>query len=206
MDITYIVDLPDGTTAQRKSHRTYTHAICYLRAGRWSAPSFAGSADLAAKELANQMRIADRSGAERPEESKILPVRIQEQATPPVPKMRMPDGKTVTISALHTGDAGAAEAEKLQTRPTEHGISRAQWSALEAAYQHFNAALFGGELLPVVLNFSRHAKSLGFFAPNRWFDAADQKVTHEISLNPSFLLTRELRSVMSTLVHEMCHC
>jgi hypothetical protein len=38
----------------------------------------------------------------------------------------------------------------------------------------------------VILNFSRLARSLGFFAPERWRDAGDQ-VTHEISLNPAHL-------------------
>lgn len=212
-DFVYLVDLPDGSTAQCKSHRTYTHAICYMSAaGKWSAASFAGSLELANKEMASRHGKAARWLAEHPEDAgpplrmEVLPVRVQAPTAPPRPKMRTPDGKTVTISALHAVDEGAADAAKLQTRPTEHGISRAQWGALEAAYQHFNAALFGGELLPVVLNFSRHANSLGFFAPNRWYDSNDAKVTHEISLNPSFLLTRDLRSVMSTLVHEMVHC
>ncbi len=121
-------------------------------------------------------------------------------------QLRTAAGKSVTITALQTGDAGAAEAGRHQLKPTERGISRAQWGALEDAYDHFNRELFNGELLPVVLNFSRHAKSYGFFAPNRWFDAGDQLVTHEISLNPSHLLTRDLRATMSTLVHEMVHC
>lgn len=81
----------------------------------------------------------------------------------------------------------------------------AQFAAFQALYDYFNAALFGGTLRPVLLNFSRHANSYGFFAPDRWDDGA-ASVTHEISLNPSHLKERDARAVVSTLVHEMAHC
>ena len=80
-----------------------------------------------------------------------------------------------------------------------------QFAAFQALYDYFNAALFGGALRPVLLNFSRHANSYGFFAPDRWDDGA-ALVTHEISLNPSHLKERDARAVVSTLVHEMAHC
>lgn len=81
----------------------------------------------------------------------------------------------------------------------------AQFAAFQAMYDYFNGVLFGGLLRPVILNFSRHANSYGFFAPDRWEAGADV-VTHEISLNPSHLKGREPRAVVSTLVHEMVHC
>jgi predicted SprT family Zn-dependent metalloprotease len=86
----------------------------------------------------------------------------------------------------------------------------AQFAAYEGMFKHFNKCLFAGHLRPVVLNFSRHAKSFGFFAPERWehTDAgagADQATRHEISLNPATLLGRSPREVASTLVHEMVH-
>ncbi len=71
-------------------------------------------------------------------------------------------------------------------------------------YVYFNRELFGGQLRPVILNFSRAAGALGFFAAGRWGHA--RATTHEISLNPSHLATRSARSVASTLAHEMVHC
>jgi hypothetical protein len=78
-----------------------------------------------------------------------------------------------------------------------------QFAAYRALYDYFNTALFGGTLRPVILNFSRAANSLGFFAPLRW--ERGNETTHEISLNPAYLKTRPARDVASTLVHEMVH-
>jgi hypothetical protein len=79
-----------------------------------------------------------------------------------------------------------------------------QFAAFQGMYDFFNRELFAGSLRPVILNFSRAANTLGFFAPERW-EQADAK-THEISLNPAHLATRSPRDVASTLVHEMVHC
>ncbi len=79
----------------------------------------------------------------------------------------------------------------------------AQFAAYRAQYDYFNRVLFDGKLAPVILNFSRAAKALGFFAPNRWGKGALS--THEISLNPSYLALRPAKETASTLVHEMAH-
>ncbi len=81
--------------------------------------------------------------------------------------------------------------------------TNAQFAAYRAMWLYFNTALFNGALPPVILNFSRHANSLGFFAPLRW--ERGKQTTHEISLNPSYLKRRPARDVASTLVHEMAH-
>lgn len=99
-----------------------------------------------------------------------------------------------------TAAAGKVAAAVERTAPTS-----AQFAAFQAMYDYFNRALFGGALKPVFLNFSRHANSYGFFAPDRWETGADT-ITHEISLNPSHLKGRDPRAVVSTLVHEMAHC
>lgn len=85
-------------------------------------------------------------------------------------------------------------------------------AAYQAAFDHFNRELFDGALDGVVLNFSRHAKALGFFAPERWGTRGaiegridDGRRTSEISLNPTYLATRPLVETYSTLVHEMVH-
>lgn len=42
------------------------------------------------------------------------------------------------------------------------------------------------------------------FAANKWGNAQGEEV-HEIALNPEYLATQDVKRVMSTLVHEMCH-
>lgn len=79
-----------------------------------------------------------------------------------------------------------------------------QFAAYRAMWVYFNTALFGGALSHVILNFSRLARSLGFFAPERWRNAGDQ-TTHEISLNPDHLTRKNAKDAASTLVHEMMH-
>ncbi len=78
-----------------------------------------------------------------------------------------------------------------------------QFSAYQAAWGYFNEHLFGGTLRPCLLNFSRRAKALGFFVPDKW-QREDGERVHEISLNPDVLL-RPVIDTMSTLVHEMAH-
>ncbi len=79
-----------------------------------------------------------------------------------------------------------------------------QFVAYQALAQYFNERLFGGDLPPVLLNFSRKGqRTRGFFAANRWEKAA--ALTHEISLNPQLLKERSPLETASTLVHELCH-
>jgi hypothetical protein len=104
---------------------------------------------------------------------------------------------------MTTTEAGAMNATAMQPETTEPTAE--QFSAYRAMFDHFNRELFAGELPPVILNFSRHAGALGFFAPERWKHLSAGAVVHEISLNPSYLGTRPARETASTLVHEMCH-
>lgn len=87
---------------------------------------------------------------------------------------------------------------KPQPTPT-----REQFTAYSQMFDYFNRALFDGKLPPTMLNFSRKARTNGFFAPQRW--ERGSKVRHEISINPSTLKHRRPIDVASTLVHEMCH-
>jgi hypothetical protein len=86
---------------------------------------------------------------------------------------------------------------------TNSNPTDAQYAAFQALYDYFNRVLFLGILKPVLLNFSRKANTLGFFAPQRWEHSG--QTVHEISLNPAYLREREPRAVVSTLVHEMVH-
>lgn len=78
-----------------------------------------------------------------------------------------------------------------------------QAEAHQGAFDYFNSKLFEGKLPPCILNFSRLAKSYGFFRPRTWTDGT--QVLAEISLNPDTCLDREPRQALSTLVHEMVH-
>lgn len=91
----------------------------------------------------------------------------------------------------------------MSPRPAIARPTPEQFNAYQLMYDHFNETLFGGRLPHVILNFSRKANTLGFFAPQRWDNGS--KLTHEISLNPSYLREREPRDVAATLVHEMVH-
>ncbi|MEM6737045.1 MAG: SprT-like domain-containing protein [Bacteroidota bacterium] len=84
-----------------------------------------------------------------------------------------------------------------QMKPTKD-----QWSAYQQIFDYFNQELFDGKLPGVILNFSRKAKTHGFFAHKRWEGAGGQK--HEISLNPEIMI-RDPKEYLSTLVHEMVH-
>jgi ribosomal protein S27E len=80
--------------------------------------------------------------------------------------------------------------------------TRNQFDAYARAFDWFNRHLFDDALPRCLLNFSRHAKSMGFFAPLRW--SRQDGRTHEISINPD-VLHLPFRETMQTLVHEMVH-
>lgn len=92
----------------------------------------------------------------------------------------------------------AAPKQRSRAAPTAE-----QFRAYEAMFDYFNAALFAGTLPAILLNFSRHARSYGFFAAERWQGSARR--THEISLNPQHLMSRSPIEVAGTLAHEMVH-
>ncbi len=60
--------------------------------------------------------------------------------------------------------------------------TNAQFAAYRAMWAYFNTVLFGGALGDVILNFSRLARSLGFFAPERWRDVGDQVTDSAVTL------------------------
>jgi predicted SprT family Zn-dependent metalloprotease len=82
--------------------------------------------------------------------------------------------------------------------------TRVQFTAYERMFEYFNRTLFANMLPACLLNFSRKARTYGFFAPQRW-QGRSEEVRHEISLNPSTLRSRQPIEVASTLVHEMVH-
>jgi predicted SprT family Zn-dependent metalloprotease len=75
---------------------------------------------------------------------------------------------------------------------------------LEAAYDHFNAALFAGRLPTCLLTVQREKNLMGYFSANRWTDPTGQ-VVHEIAVNPAYFARHNLMEVLQTIVHEMVH-
>src|SRR4051812_41508378 len=78
-----------------------------------------------------------------------------------------------------------------------------QFSAYEGAFGYLNEKLFGGELPPAMLNFSRKSNSRGFYCAQLWVKGRQRAA--EITLNPDVLLEQTPREMMSTLAHEMVH-
>ena len=97
--------------------------------------------------------------------------------------------------------------KQVDSKPMEgtRSPTKVQFTAYEQMFGFFNRRLFGGGLPACLLNFSRKAKTYGFFAPERWQHDHAKEVRHEISLNPASLRTRKPIDVASTLVHEMVH-
>jgi predicted SprT family Zn-dependent metalloprotease len=79
------------------------------------------------------------------------------------------------------------------------------YTALQTAYDHFNAQLFGGQLPPCLVTLQRKAKAYGYFAPQRFGGRDGANVTDEIALNPSHFKDRTDEQSLSTLAHEMAH-
>ena len=75
---------------------------------------------------------------------------------------------------------------------------------LEKAFNHFNKALFDQRLPSVMFTLTRRTGANGYFHAEQFKHRADGDQTHEIALNPN-TMDRDIRAVLSTLVHEMTH-
>jgi predicted SprT family Zn-dependent metalloprotease len=92
-----------------------------------------------------------------------------------------------------------SEADKsLAITPIEYG-------GLQEAYDHFNEALFGGELPDVFITYQRRSHMRGFFGANRFSERGGKSGRHELALNPDHFVDRTDEQICSTLVHEQCH-
>ena len=78
------------------------------------------------------------------------------------------------------------------------------YANLDAAFNHFNAELFGHRLPSVLFTLTRKRKAHGYFWAEQFKHREDGDNTHEIALNPDSM-DRTLAAVLSTLVHEMTH-
>jgi hypothetical protein len=94
--------------------------------------------------------------------------------------------------------------ERTADRPV--AITPIEYGGLQEAYDHFNAALFGGALIDVFITYQRHAHARGFFSADRFSGREIAFGKHELALNPDTFLARSDEDICSTLVHEMVHC
>lgn len=78
------------------------------------------------------------------------------------------------------------------------------YGELQAAYDLFNAELFGGKLPNSLITLQRERKSYGYFSAER-FQKRDGTKTDEIAMNPLYFAVVPLVEIMQTLAHEMHH-
>lgn len=84
--------------------------------------------------------------------------------------------------------------------PTEQA-----YAELQAAFDHYNNALFDGELPPCLITMQREKRTYGYFSSRRFIHRQDKSSTDEIALNPSYFGVVPLLEILQTIVHEMAH-
>jgi predicted SprT family Zn-dependent metalloprotease len=78
------------------------------------------------------------------------------------------------------------------------------YAELQQAFDHFNEALFGGELPPCLITLQRERRTYGYFSNSRFARRSGER-SDEIAMNPSYFAVRSIRDTLSTLAHEMVH-
>lgn len=79
------------------------------------------------------------------------------------------------------------------------------YAELQAAFDHYNRELFGGELPHCLITMQREKRTYGYFSSERFVHRHDRSKTDEIAINPSYFAVVPLLEVLQTLVHEMVH-
>lgn len=81
------------------------------------------------------------------------------------------------------------------------------YSDLQAAYDHFNATLFEGQLPPCLITLQRKGiRVMGYYSPGRFIHRIEEdRKTDEIAMNPMFFVRKDDIEALEVLVHEMCH-
>lgn len=75
---------------------------------------------------------------------------------------------------------------------------------LQAAFDHFNAELFGDQLPPTLITLQRHRMTPGFYTPDGWVNQRDgAEKADEIALNPRYFAVQTLNESMKALVLQM---
>lgn len=83
-------------------------------------------------------------------------------------------------------------------------ITAATYTCLDEAFKFFNERLFESRLPEVMILLQRKRGCHGYFWAEQFSHREGTETTHEIALHPDSL-SRSLKEVLSTLVHEMTH-
>lgn len=78
------------------------------------------------------------------------------------------------------------------------------YTCLQQAFEHFNSALFAGELPPCLITLRSSSREFGYHHKERFINRQGQMLD-ELGLHPGFFTLRPVQEVLSTLVHEMVH-
>lgn len=78
------------------------------------------------------------------------------------------------------------------------------YAELQEIFDFFNQKLFAGELPNCLISLQRTKGAAGYFAYSSWENDNGKKID-EIALNPSGFKDKDLKTILSTFVHEMCH-
>jgi hypothetical protein len=80
----------------------------------------------------------------------------------------------------------------------------ATYAALEQAFDHFNAELFGARLPPCLLTLRSSPRTHGYMHRHRFVNIGGQQVD-ELGINPGYFAIQTTEEILSTVVHEMVH-
>ena len=78
------------------------------------------------------------------------------------------------------------------------------YNELQEIFDFFNLKLFEGKLPQCLIVLQRSKGAAGYFSYSCWKNDKGKNID-EIALNPSCFKERDLRTILSTFVHEMCH-
>lgn len=92
-----------------------------------------------------------------------------------------------------------------QVSRTIQKITTLEYGSFQKAYDYFNDKLFQGSLPQVMITFQRHAKTRGYFSPERFSGRGSKETTHELAMNPDNFVGRSDMEILSTLAHEQAH-
>ena len=84
-------------------------------------------------------------------------------------------------------------------------ITPTEYKAFQQAYDFFNKELFDRSLRPLLITLQRHARTRGYFSPDRFTGRNRKDTTHELALNPDGFTGQNDEQILSTLVYEMAH-
>ncbi len=78
------------------------------------------------------------------------------------------------------------------------------YGELQRAFDHFNQALFDGQLGPCLITLRSSERAYGYHHKDRFVNRQGQTLD-ELGLHPGYFTVRPVEEVLSTLVHEMVH-